>query len=180
VPHRCPAAVPQAPLHTLQAKNCLVGKTRVARTRADAARRLQRMLEAHISEPPVQHDRDPRQRLALTAVTARHHHRTAPSPVCPRARRPQRARARTLRPSRAIAGESEAVLATIGVDHLAREHLEMARSLSLSLSLSLGLRRFHHSNPSVLCVLARPGKAPRSRRSSWSPGQKTAATRRPK
>ena len=43
-PASCPAAVPQAPLRTLQATNCLVGKMRVGSARAETTRRLQRVL----------------------------------------------------------------------------------------------------------------------------------------
>ena len=60
-----PAAVPQAPLRTLQAANRLCGQVRVGRACAEAASRLQRMLEAHRSMPPVQYDHGPRQRFAL-------------------------------------------------------------------------------------------------------------------
>src|SRR3954471_18140391 len=60
-----PAPVPQAPLRAFQAANRLVGEVGVGRACAKAAGRLPRVLEAHGSVPPVQHDHGPRQRLAL-------------------------------------------------------------------------------------------------------------------
>jgi hypothetical protein len=62
-PAPAPAAVPQAPFRTLQTPNRLIGKMAV--WRAEAACRLQRMLETHGGVPPIQHGRGIRQCLAL-------------------------------------------------------------------------------------------------------------------
>src|SRR4051812_44785062 len=60
-----PAPVPEAPLRTVQGANRVVGEGRVSRARAEAAGRLQRVLEAHARVPPSQHDRGAGQPLAL-------------------------------------------------------------------------------------------------------------------
>ena len=122
-----PAPVPQAPLRTLQAANRLVGEARVGRARAEAAGRLQRVLEAHRGVPPVEHDRGVRQHLALQppqpGIAVAQHRRGR---VRAHARRGERLPERLGRGHRAVAGEGEAVLVAIGVDHLARDHLEVA------------------------------------------------------
>src|SRR5271165_4076381 len=122
-PTPCPATVPQAPLRTLQATNRLVGKRLVGQ----AARRLQRMLEARGDVPLVQHQRGRRQRLALQppqpGITIAQHRRRR---VRVHASRTERLRERFGRDRLAVAGEGEAVPGAIGVDHLACDYLEMA------------------------------------------------------
>jgi hypothetical protein len=58
-----PTPVPQAPFRALQSTNRLAGQIRISR--AKAAGRLQRVLEAHRGMPPVEHHRGIRQCLAL-------------------------------------------------------------------------------------------------------------------
>jgi hypothetical protein len=110
-------------------RTAVVGEGRVGRARAEAAGRLQRVLEAHGGVPPVQHDRGTRQRLALQppqpgiAVAQHRRRRVRPHPG-----RGERLPERLGRGRRAVAGEGEAVLGALGVDHLARDHLEVALS----------------------------------------------------
>jgi hypothetical protein len=98
----------------------------VGRARAEAAGRLQRVLEAHRGMPPVKHDSGLRQRFALQP----------PQPgiaVAQYGCRRVRLHAghgkglleRVGRDRGAIARESEPGLVSIGVDHLARDHLKM-------------------------------------------------------
>ena len=91
------------------------------RTRAETARRLQRVLETNGDMPPIQHDRGRRQRLALQppqpGITIAKHRRRRVS-VHPG--RGERLLERFGRGRLAVAGEGEAVLGAIGVDHLAR------------------------------------------------------------
>ena len=60
-----PAPVPETPLRAFQVANRVMGEGRVSCACAEAAGRLQRVLEAYSGVPPVQHDRGTRQRLAL-------------------------------------------------------------------------------------------------------------------
>src|SRR4051794_32194148 len=60
-----PAPVPQAPLRAVQAANRRVGEVGVSRAYAETPRCLPRVLEAHGSVPPVQHDHGARQHLTL-------------------------------------------------------------------------------------------------------------------
>src|ERR671933_792993 len=125
-----PAPMPQAPLRAFQVANRVVGEGRVSRACAEATGRLQYVLEAHGSVPPVQHDRGTRQRLALqppqpgTAVAqyGRWHVRLYPG-------RHERLPERRGRGRRAVTGEGEAVLDATSVDDLARDHLEVALRL---------------------------------------------------
>jgi hypothetical protein len=52
-----PAAVPQAPFRTLQVTNRLISKICVDRSRAETARRLQRVLKTNGDVPPIEHNR---------------------------------------------------------------------------------------------------------------------------
>src|SRR4051794_6066178 len=52
-----PAPVPEAPLRALKDGRCIAHEVSVGRAPAEAAGRLQRVLKAHGSVPPVQHDR---------------------------------------------------------------------------------------------------------------------------
>ncbi|MGI4795528.1 MAG: hypothetical protein ACRYG8_15925 [Janthinobacterium lividum] len=118
--------MPQAPLRTLQAANRLVCEVRVDRTCAEAAGRLQHVLEAHGRVPPVQHDRGVGQRLALQSpqpgiAVAQHGRRCVHMHSGHGERLLERLGCGRL----AIAGEGEAVLGTIGTDDLARDHLEV-------------------------------------------------------
>jgi hypothetical protein len=121
-----PAPMPQAPLRTLHSANRFVGQVRVGGARAKAASRLQNVLEAHRGVPPVEHDRGPRQRLALQPpqpgiAVAQHGRRR----VRLHASHDERLLECVGRNRGAVAREGEAGLVAIGVDHLARDHLEM-------------------------------------------------------
>jgi hypothetical protein len=90
------------------------------------------MLEAHGDVPPVPHQRGLRQRLALQrpqpGMTIAQHRRRR---VRVHSGSTERLRERFGRGRLVVAGEGEAVLAAIGVDHLARDHLEMALLLAV-------------------------------------------------
>src|SRR3954469_9790539 len=86
-----------------------------------------RVLEAYSGVPPIQHDRGTRQRLALQppqpGITVAQHGRRCVRTHPDRGKRlPERLGCGRL----AVAGEGEAVLGAPGVDHLARDHLEVA------------------------------------------------------
>ena len=95
--------------------------------------------------PPIQHDRGGRQRLALQppqpgiAVAQHRRRRVGVHPG-----RGERLRERVGRDRLAVAGESEAGLAAIGVDHLARDHLEMALLLPVPAADVAAIKSNHH------------------------------------
>jgi len=119
--------VPQAPLRALQAPDRRAGQARVGGVPAEAARCLQRVLEAHCSVPPIQHNRGIWQHLALQApkasIAVAQHRRGR---VRTHAGCGERLPECLGRDGRARAREREAVLGAIGMDHLARNHLEAA------------------------------------------------------
>src|ERR1700759_3544337 len=125
-----PAAVPQAPFRPLEMTNDLFGKMGVSC--AETARCLQSVLKTNGDVPPVQHDRRRWQRLALQP----------PQPGVPIAQyrrwrvgvhpgRGERLCERARRSCLAVARKGETVLPASGIDHFARNHLEMAFLLAV-------------------------------------------------
>jgi hypothetical protein len=126
--------------------NRVIGKICVRRTRAETARRLQRVLETNSDMPPIQHDRSRRQRLALQPpqpgiTIAKHRRRRVSAHPGGGERLLERVRGGRL----AVADEGEAALSTSGVDHLARDHLEMALLLSMAAAHVAAIKSNRHS-----------------------------------
>jgi hypothetical protein len=122
-----PAPVPQAPLRAFQVADRAMGEGHISRAHPEAAGRLQRVLEADRGVPPVQRERGTRQHLALQPpqpgiAVAQHGRRR----IRTHSSRGERLPERLDRSRLAVAGEGEAVLDAMSVDHLARDHLEVA------------------------------------------------------
>jgi hypothetical protein len=111
--------VPQAPFCPLQVANRFIGKVCAGRTRAETARRLQRVLKTNGDMPPIEHNRGCWQGLALHSpqpgITIAQHcrRRVGMHPGCI-----ERLRECFGRGLLAVPGEGEAVLDAIGVDRL--------------------------------------------------------------
>src|SRR6202044_843797 len=73
-----PAAVPKAPFCPLQVANRFIGKVCAGRTRAETARRLQRVLKTNGDAPPIEHNRDCVAWMWGRKVRGRN----SPDPVC--------------------------------------------------------------------------------------------------
>jgi hypothetical protein len=125
--------------------NCLIGKICVGRAGAETACRLQRVLKTNGDMPPIQHNRGCWQRLALhppqPGITIAQHcrRRVGMHPSCSERLRECFGRGRL-----AVPGEGEPVLGAIGVDHLARNHLEMALLLPVPVAHVAAVKPDHN------------------------------------
>jgi hypothetical protein len=130
----------------VQAMNRRMRKIRVGRAGAKTPRRLQRVLKTNGNMPPIEHDCGGRQRLALQppqpGITIAKHRRgvSACTPAAVSAR--ANASAEAAWPLRA---KAKAVLGVAGVDHLARDHLEMALLLAEPAAHVATVKSDHHS-----------------------------------
>ena len=122
--------MPQAPFRALQSANRFGRQLCVGR--AKTASGLQRVFEAYRDMPPIQDDCGVRQRLALQPpqpgiAVAQHCRRRVRRYAHHRERLFERAGCNR----RAVARESEAGLAALGVDDLAGDHLKVALVLAV-------------------------------------------------